>query len=1568
MAQPLSTVPVIDTAIVPLNQVRVADLGAGKARFDAWLQSFSGGYVTLERVKDVSAALPVLGNIIAAVDVCGDIATLVENRHTQRSALEETLDWASLAINLIGILPIPPGTPAARMTLRPALAIVRQEVKKGAKDLATAIVGVIAAHVTATLMGELQPFVEQAKTRLEEILRDCGNEAQKYLHALADALDHLADGKLTDAGANLKKAGHEAAMVSAHSLVHDPRQTLPHLFAAVWEVEKAAIKTELNAVTTVAAAVAPAEAKLAIHQMAAELRAFAPQVKAKLARLSSNDAGSILYMLNLLIRAIQVYKEKKARIAATIKQNQANQARHQHAGDQVEAQHTEAQAQKPGVSECKTCALGQAPVKTPRAIGFALGEESIRHTDFVLPGVLPIEWVRTYRSNFGGHDASGPLGPRWTTPFHPSFEVRPDTLVYHDASGRSLDYPLKPFGTPHEDAIEQCSITRVSETEIRIARGAALTETYERRGERLRLTRLVDRQGSTIELAWTEDGRLTTLRGSAGVNAGFTHDEHGRITRVVLLGDEGQELRELARYHYDEVGDLVAASDENAASWAYTYAHHLLTRYTDRTGRGLNLQWDGTHLDARAVREWADDGTFDTRLQWHDHLRLTFVTDAHGGVTQYYYDADGYPYRIVHPDSTEEWFFRDAAKNVTRRVHPNGKQEHFSWDARSNLISHTARDGRTAYFVYDDHDNLTGLQDPESHRWERLYDAKGNVVEATDPLGRVTQYAYNDAGLPVAITDPKGGTSQLVWREDGQLASHTDCSGKTSSWQYDARGQLVAAQNAVGETTRYEYAAGQLTAVVRPDQTREVFERDAEGRLLVHTDALNRQTSYRYTAAGLPAARVNARGDELQYAWNRLGQLSALRNENGREYRFEYDQAGRLVSETGFDGKTTRYVRTAASGELTHKLEGDVVHAFEYDAMGRLARRRGWPARFDGFGQPVLTPAADVRVDEEAFAFDGLGRLLLAVNADSRVERDYDPVGNLESEHLSMRVGEETQTFVSRHEYDALDVRVATTRPDGRRIDWLTYGSGHVHGVLLDGQAVVDFERDDAHREIARKLGNGLRQATAYDNAGRLAHQLLQGTTGKMAERRYRYDDAGQLLAIQDFRRGAIEYAYDPVGRLTQAHSALGVETFAFDPASNLVEQSEREARGFGRDDGTQQSALLDNLLRDYAGTHYRYDARGNLSDRHTNGERTVFTWDSFNRMVSARDPRMAATYMYDALGRRIAKRSEPLVIERSTDGSGYAEWQRRQLKQLHGYGATLFGWDGDTLAYETSLEHRSTTHYVYESGGFTPLLQATAPACLDSASPRPPAAALPGTVSYYHCDQIGTPQELTDTDGSLAWSAHYQAWGAAKEAISETAQRAGLRNPLRFAGQYFDRETGLHYNRHRYYDNASGRFISKDPISLLGGPNVYQYARNPVQWIDPLGLTGADASGRPLSSTAYSVWARIKLPCNQLSKGRRDHFRYANEQLNGMIQDNPGLGDALGKAVTDHVSPGARGGYSVTSPPGLTWHHSAQDPEYVELIPRAQHQSPGAVQGTLHPNGGGGFKALNPRCPCPCE
>jgi len=125
----------------------------------------------------------------------------------------------------------------------------------------------------------------------------------------------------------------------------------------------------------------------------------------------------------------------------------------------------------------------------------------------------------------------------------------------------------------------------------------------------------------------------------------------------------------------------------------------------------------------------------------------------------------------------------------------------------------------------------------------------------------------------------------------------------------------------------------------------------------------------------------------------------------------------------------------------------------------------------------------------------------------------------------------------------------------------------------------------------------------------------------------------------------------------------------------------------------------------------------------------------------------------------------------------------------------------------------------------------------------------------YYHTDHLGTPRELTNHDGDIVWAATYRAWGATQhieypailrvvqdgntvreEWVQQYRHERPVQN-LRFQGQYFDEETGLHYNRFRYYDPEIGRFVSQDPIGLFGGNNLYQYAPNPVEWVDPWGL-----------------------------------------------------------------------------------------------------------------------------------
>jgi RHS repeat-associated protein len=299
-------------------------------------------------------------------------------------------------------------------------------------------------------------------------------------------------------------------------------------------------------------------------------------------------------------------------------------------------------------------------------------------------------------------------------------------------------------------------------------------------------------------------------------------------------------------------------------------------------------------------------------------------------------------------------------------------------------------------------------------------------------------------------------------------------------------------------------------------------------------------------------------------------------------------------------------------------------------------------------------------------------------------------------------------------------------------------------------------------------------------------------------ERRYGYDRTGNLLQINDSVQGEQHYRYDPLDRLLEVRGEL-TERFLHDPAGNLLSQTLG-----GQFDGarTQGNRLLLSGDR-----HFEYDEFGRLAiERRGKGQSLVtrYHYDCQHQLVRAELPDgTTANYDYDAFGRRI----------------------RKAVNGVKGEQVTEFLWQANNLIAESGSDsgYRS---FIYEPGSFKPLVQ------LEGEGTN-------AEVFHYQLDHLGTPLALTRDNGATAWQVCYRAYGNVwREEIAEVA------TPLRFQGQYFDAETGLHYNRHRYYQPETGRFITPDPIGLAGGLNNYQYAPNPIGWVDPLGLKNVKENG----------------------------------------------------------------------------------------------------------------------------
>nr|HEK8099262.1 RHS repeat protein [Escherichia coli] len=477
----------------------------------------------------------------------------------------------------------------------------------------------------------------------------------------------------------------------------------------------------------------------------------------------------------------------------------------------------------------------------------------------------------------------------------------------------------------------------------------------------------------------------------------------------------------------------------------------------------------------------------------------------------------------------------------------------------------------------------------------------------------------------------------------------------------------------------------------------------------------------------------------------------------------------------------------------------------------------------------------------------------------------------------------------TRHAYNAQGLANRCIPDSLPAVEWLTYGSGWLSGMKLGDTPLVDFTRDRLHRETLRSFGR-YELTTAYTPAGQLQSQHLNSL---QYDRDYTWNDNGELIRISSPRQTR-SYSYSDSGRLTGVHtttSNLDIRIpYATDPAGNRLPDPELHP-------DITLSMWPDNRIARDAHYLYRYDRHGRLTEKtdlipegviRTDDERTHrYHYDSQHRLVhytrtQYAEPLVESRYLYDPLGRRVAKR----VWRRERDLTGWMSLSRKPE-------VTWYGWDGDRLT--TIQNDRTRIQTVYQPGSFTPLIRVeTATGELAKTQRRSLADALQqsggedgGSVVFppvlvqmldrleseiladrvseesrrwlascgltveqmqnqmdpvytparkihlYHCDHRGLPLALVSTEGATEWYAEYDEWG---NQLSEDNPHQ-LQQLIRLPGQQYDEESGLYYNRHRYYDPLQGRYITQDPIGLKGGWNFYQYPLNPVQYIDSMGL-----------------------------------------------------------------------------------------------------------------------------------
>ncbi len=1438
MAEPANTSKGLLYAFNPLHSIKPKDVAQNVASINTMLDHYG---LSVDSVATVPA--PVNGNVFATASAAALLLAQLGDG--------DSVNDDALAMDLIGCLS---GEDARTVTiLRPLLHKVRDAYLRQGKaaDLLTASdLKLFEDHLNTLQAGTLKRFVTESEGKLGGWLAQANALAQGTLQALTLPATFI----------NTTPVSQSTGQIDDW---YQPEAVHPSLWVALQGVLPSSSDDKPKGISWVKPTVNPT------------LMAQVTQGQARLAMAlpaqAGGQEGTVAFYLNKLKEKLAA-SEEVAKTTAVVEGHQARIVVEKKEG-WFEAL-PELSPTQCGPNQCKA----GGPTDSGCAIGFAMGDERISQADFELPGIVPLSWHRTYRSNLISYD-KGPMGARWVNQYLTRIDVRQQEWLFNTADGRMVSLPKLKVGEVHRDGVNGYNLVVISDEVISLTFGREAMQLFQKQGKHYKPVLFRDSNHNSVSLTYDRHHRLESIANHTNQHGlSFDYDEHKRIKTVWLsLLPNHERLRIVAEYQYDQQNNLVSAVDEAGDERTFAYdAHHRVTRYTDRTGHGMNLTWAGRRHKAKAVHEQADDGSRALSLSWQSRLRGTSVMNGLGQSGHFFVDAEGYPVRNILPDGREEWFFRDEQKNITKHLSADGRATSMTYDWKGNVLSVTQNDSSKTFFEYNDQDQMVKTIDANGQAWRNQYDGKGNLSKSFDPKGRITQYEYNDQGLLTKVIDARGGVNTLEYNDVGQLIKQTDCSQQSSTYDYDGKGQLLKTEDAKAHQLAYDYnERGQVTKATYPDGKFTQYAYDAEGRLLYSKDSLSRTHKIGYDQGFQPFLFTDSIGRQLSVQRDRLGRVTQLTDANGAHYTWRFHPVtGQLQQETNFAGKSTHYQYDAQTGELISKQEdgGDAIQ-YGYDELGRMVSRR-------------------CGTQLETYAYDSLGQLLVAENGYSKIDYAYDEVGQLCQERQTLlRLSESTpdqpvhQAYEWRYEYDVLGNLVTTIRPDGQRIDALTYGSGHIHSLLLNQEPLIDYERDALHREVARYYPNQINQQRQFSPEGYLTQSRLRGAVTQTKD--YRYNPQGLISQIIDPDAGPNHYEYDLVGRLTRAQSQELDERFAYDPADNRIDPLAQ--KGQGRNDhhaaeaqkSVQPHRLMGNLLHSYAGKHYEYDQRGNLIKKTDNGKETTYEWDELNRLIKLSNVNGVSHYRYDVFGRRIYKRTPKTE--------------------------SYYLWEGDDLAMVEG--QNKLTHYVFEPGSFAPLAQFVSKG--KGQTER---------LYYYHNDHLGTPDLMSDDRGEVVWGKAQTAFGLTQPKLSAQALLDGISNPIRFQGQYHDEESGLHYNRFRYYDPEIGRYLSEDPIKLAGGLNLYDYPTDPVHGVDPLGLI-------EWTGTAYNVgvgpgeagWYDLQSPC---LNGKRTRVRV--RILGGSKGKGLALG-AVGSNVTfedglDYVDPNVFNGLYTSGNAGLSF------------------------------------------------
>ncbi|AZD73465.1 RHS repeat-associated core domain-containing protein [Pseudomonas chlororaphis] len=1033
---------------------------------------------------------------------------------------------------------------------------------------------------------------------------------------------------------------------------------------------------------------------------------------------------------------------------------------------------------KPGVLKCK--------ILRAEPVNILNGEVSVGQSDFTLPWHIPLEWTRNYAS---GSERPGACGVGWECPADARLEI--DTadggvMFSHPSEGPTL-FPMLPAGIGDAAAVLELMdgarlIDHGDEWRVRTKSDLiyhfpkALLVRSEDGLREVPLDRISDLCGNWLDYE-REDGRLRTIRESGGRHL-LVEYAGQHIRSLTLCVSDADFSHTFVTYEHDEQGHLTTVRDELGNPHCFAYDGHHMVRHTNRTGLSFHYEYDESSETWQVVRAWGDGGLYDYHFAYAPAFREVRITDSLGHVSTVQCDENGLPVLEIDPLGGRTLFEYDEVGRTTAVVDAGNHRTQYAYDERGNLLELIRPDGSALAIQVDACNKPTAITDPNGATWGQCWDERGLLVEQTSPLGAVTTYEYSEAGLLVGVTDALNATTRLGYDSDGYLVGVENALGQVTRLKRDLLGNVLERGDPLGRSTTYRYdSKSRLVEATLPGSAHVRCAYDAQDNLTHYEDENGARTRFEYFGQGLVAKRYQPDGHVVHYHYDTEEQLVGVSNQRGERYELKRDALGRVVEEVDYWGQATRYVFDIA-GHLKQSCDplGRVID-YTTDKLGRIRRKR--------FEHPFEAG----RQFEETFDFDANGNLTGCANEHVTVTRTHDAQGRL----LEERQGE----FAIKNGFDALGRRIRRETSAGNTVAYAYDALGQPTSIHINDEPPITIERDAAGQVVKETLAPALERHYQYDAEGRLTAQGVRREAEWLFDTQYAYDAAGNLTHRKDSQYGLDQYRYDPLGQIVEHIDPQGkLKRFFQDPVGDRLTTRVRED-GLWRREGW------------YEGVLYRFDAAGNLLERRDERQlegieapkTLALEWDANQRLVRSRTRptfgggeagTVETAYGYDPLGRRVFKRT-------GNDWTG-------------------FGWEGDALVAEgadDASQELAQREYLYYPGGFVPLVLVDGQGCY-----------------RFHTDPNGCPTRLTKSDGHVVWAARYEVWGQVRDVINEVA------NSVRLQGQYKDDETGLHYNRFRYYDPLVGSFISSDPIGLAGGVSIYKLTSNIFGWADPMGLT----------------------------------------------------------------------------------------------------------------------------------